>query len=542
MVGRSLDLARPSVPGRGAPRGLAAAVCLALGAVLTPSMIAAQYPGLPPPPPCHPQANSDLRTVADRALAGRTLAVVALQNSSSSASDTFLAPALTERLVARLREANTRPVIETRKFGVEQLSTPQAARAVAEAVGASHLLAGTVRRAPQGGAVAISLRVIRAADGRVEWTAARETDLGSMPGVLRELARDALRALGDRRAMDSPDGRWRDPRSAAAYEHYLRGIASAREATSAGWSEAVTQLDSATRVDPTFAPAFSRLAQAYASMLYWGWWDYTPAQRDALARRGLDAAASGLRLDASLSGALAARGALLVFRGPRDEADARAAMRRAVAANPRDAAARHWYGRVLMLLGEDAAARGELNEALRLAPRSPLVLYDLALLLRNGGDVDGACRMLDSAIAVDPLVAPPYALRALVRLPGGQLRYAWADAEIAGRLGWRRWSEAVSAVVDARARDTTSARDRVKQLMASRSASGAGTPDWSGPYVMIALATLGNRAAALDALKRTGASGALREFALRPPELRSLRAGRDAGRRGKEGPPSAGSP
>jgi hypothetical protein len=147
----------------------------------------------------------------------------------------------------------------------------------------------------------------------------------------------------------------------------------------------------------------------------------------------------------------------------------------------------------------------------------------LAQLDRREGRFSSACILLDSAVASDPTAAQAYILRALVRVRRGELRFAWADAETGGRLGWPLWGQAVSAVIDAEARDTVSARARTKSLLKSSSVSRDDPLQWTGPYLAIALAATGDSESAINLLERVRPRGARLWFALTAPEFAPLR-------------------
>src|SRR5216110_2971660 len=84
----------------------------------------------------------------------------------------------------------------------------------------------------------------------------------------------------------------------------------------------------------------------------------------------------------------------------------RAAVLTAIRLDPKSGEAHAWLGRLHTAYDWDwAAADAELKEALRLSPRVPTVLACAARLSEALGHWDEAIRLLDSAIARDPLFA-----------------------------------------------------------------------------------------------------------------------------------------
>lgn len=490
-------------------RLLAAGIAVACAA----PALGAQYPGLPPPPPCGPVRS--VPAAAPAAPAERTLGVVYFQNTAPAEADAYLGEALTHRVIDRLRALQSVRVVPTRRYGYDQLLAPGGARDIGRTIGVRYVLSATVMREPRAAEVTVRARIFRTADGALVWAGSRSAPLGTLPAVEEYLAAAADSTAGaPRSARLAPAA---VGRPSAAYAHFLRGEYLHGLHTEAGYRAAAAQYDSAVRADPTFDAALTRLALADASVLRWGWWNLDAVSRRALVAQGDAAAERALRLAPRSGAAWAARGAMILARDPAAWETAARALRTAVDRDAHSAVALRWYGRALFEAGDDAGARRALDRAVALDPEDALSLYELARIARVQGDPRSACALLDSAIAVDPTTAAPYALRALVRAQFGQLRYAWADAEIAGRLGWPGWGDAATAVVDVMARDSASARALTKEMLARRDAM------WTGEYLPIALVVSGNRDAALRVLRDARVHGALPPAALRAPELQPLR-------------------
>lgn len=484
------------------------------------SPLRAQYPSVPPPLPCVDSLSAAQRALfaADEGRPGpNSIGVVAFWNSAPLKRDEFLGEGLAHRLVVRLRAVDGLDVTETRKFGPPQLVQPAGIAAIGAWLHARYLLVGSVGRV--GGDVSVAARLLEAESGATLWRFSRVVSMTQLPGAEQEVVAGVLAKMGVAGLETEPA-----PRSVAgpAYEHFLRGAYAERLGTAAGYRQSVVEYDSAVRLDGSFAPAAARLGGAYAALLYWGWWDLSESQRHALISKGLTAVDRATELDSSLAESWAARGVLLAFLNPASFAGVRPALRRALASNPRQPDPYQWYGRMLYQAGDDEAARVMFQRALGLAPRSASVLFDLARLEFTERRFENACVLLDRAVAADPLWAPPYALRARTRLRRDQIRSAWADAETAGRLGWPLWGQAVGAVVDARARDTTSARARTKQLLQAYTRRGSDPAEWQGPYLAIALSAAGQRTKALDLLSQVSPRGAMFWTALRDPDFAAI--------------------
>jgi tetratricopeptide (TPR) repeat protein len=350
--------------------------------------------------------------------------------------------------------------------------------------------------------------------------------LRDLPALIDEIARAVAEAVaeGDKgsRSVGARLAGWSDSPSADVIGHFMRGTYDFSLGTISGYDAALAHFDSASKSDPAFAPAYSNTALTIATMLEWGWWDYGEPRVRELAERGLAAADRALMIDSASVNAWIARGSLLAFLNPRGYNGAFEAFRKAVATAPHDPEAHHWYGRALMQYGERSAARRELERAAALAPTNAGVLFDLAQLYRHDGGFNRTCIMLDSAVAASPTAAQVYVLRSLTRAQRGELRFAWADAETGGRLGWPYWAQAASAIIDARARDTAIARRRVDGIR--RAVSNGNRPrEWTGEYLAAALVASGQKDRALDLLERMQPRGARLWFTLTGPDFAPLR-------------------
>jgi tetratricopeptide (TPR) repeat protein/TolB-like protein len=452
--------------------------------------------------------------------------LVLFQNTATQASDAFLGRAVGIRLADAIVTTGAISMVASEKFGYEALTTPRGAKTVAAVLGVRYILGGRVGRT-QTGEISVVAELRRPSDGAVVWGLSRSTTMSGLPRLVDQIAAGVVGAVKDANSAPYPaSGRlaaWGNDVSAEVVEHFMRGTYYSSLNTISGYERALAQFDSAAKSDPGFAPAFASAGLTIATMLEWGWWDYGSERVGQLTERGLAATDRALKLDSASAKAWMARGSLLAFRNPRTYAGAFPAFRRAIAIAPGDAEAHHWYGRALMQVGERGAARSQFEKALELAPADARVLFDFAQLYRHDGSLNRACILLDSAVAASPTAAQIYVLRALTRARRGELRFAWADAETGGRLGWPYWSQSASAIVDAASRDTTGARERTNAIRKAVAKTGTRPQEWTGEYLAAALAAGGDRDRALDLLEKIRPRGARLWFALTGPDFAPLK-------------------
>ncbi|HET7550025.1 MAG TPA: hypothetical protein VFK04_01970 [Gemmatimonadaceae bacterium] len=461
-----------------------------------------------------------------RAPDAKSLGVVLFQNTATHPSDAFLGVALGIRVAEELLATGDIPVVASQKFGYEMLATPRGVSEVARTLGVRYVLGAKVGRM-ETGEITVLAELRRAKDGATVWSLRRSSAMREVPGLVADLVDGVVATLTNRELASRPTAArlagWSNIPAGEAVDHYLRGAYYSSLNTIADYEAALAQFDSASMMDPGSSIAFASSALTIAKMLEWGWWDYGAQRVAQLAERGLAAADRALQIDSSNAHAWVARGSLLSFRNPRTYAGVFGSYTRAIAYSAHDPVVHHWYGRALMQVGERTAARRELSKALDLAPTDAGVLFDFARLYRHDGSYNSACILLDSAVAASPTAAQVYILRALTRARRGELRFAWADAETGGRLGWPLWGQAASAAIDARARDTTGARERTDIVRKAAAAAGTHPREWTGEYLALALVASGQKERALDVLESAQPRGARLWFALTGPDFAALR-------------------
>ena len=135
-------------------------------------------------------------------------------------------------------------------------------------------------------------------------------------------------------------------------------------------------------------------------------------------------------------------------------------------------------------------------------------LADAAIALLRSRQPDAARRMIDSALAMSPTDAEAYALRARANAARGDLRSAWADAEVAERLGDDWQAQTLIATFEARVGERRAARDRLATLVKRVPAKVPFTAK-QGSELALAYVAAGDTKRALNALLRTRDDGTL---------------------------------
>ena len=135
-------------------------------------------------------------------------------------------------------------------------------------------------------------------------------------------------------------------------------------------------------------------------------------------------------------------------------------------------------------------------------------LADAAIALLRSRQPDAARRLIDSALAMSPTDPEAYALRARANAARGDLRGAWADAEVTERLGDDWQAQTLIASFEARVGETRAARDRLAALV-KRIPPKVPFTAKQGSQLALAYVAAGDNKRALNALLRTRDDGTL---------------------------------
>jgi serine/threonine protein kinase/TolB-like protein len=286
----------------------------------------------------------------------RTLAVLPLQNLGADKDIDFLRLALADEIATSLsyvKSLTIRPFATTRKYDSPTLDIQEAGKAMhVTDVVTGHFL-------KEGSQLQITLEAIDVENNRTLW---RDTmtvaapDLIAMRGEITAKVRQGLvPALGA--GTNSADGATR-PKNEEAYDLYLRSIALPHDP--APNKDAISMLERAVGLDPSYAPAWGALALRY---------HYDSAYSDggdAAFQRSNRAFEKAVALDPNLVSAAAQLITNHVERG-----DIVSAYRQA-----KDLVARH--------------------------PESASAHFGLAYVLRYGGAMEESAHECDSALELDP--------------------------------------------------------------------------------------------------------------------------------------------
>ena len=252
-----------------------------------------------------------------------------------SAKQDYFADGMTDALISELSNIGSLRVI-SRPSIMRYKGSTKSVPEIASELKVDAVLEGTVLES--GGRVRITARLIRASSDTSIWSNSYERDLRDVLDLQREVASAVAREV---RVAITPSEAARlaknSPINPEAYVAYLKGRELWNKRTREDMTRAIEQFQIAIAKDPSYAPAYVGLADAYMTASGNA---YLSAERAFPVAAA--AAQTALDLDESSAEAHISMAHLSFFRY--QFADTEKEFLRALALNPNYATAHHWYG------------------------------------------------------------------------------------------------------------------------------------------------------------------------------------------------------
>ena len=191
-----------------------------------------------------------------------SIAVLPFANVSTEPSQEFFSDGMTDEIAQALANVPAlRIVARSSAFAFKNQN--KGARAVGQALGATHLIEGSVRQT--GNRVRISAQLIEAENGLQLWSETYDRDLTDIFAVQEDIAQSIVASLHVPLGLAQGDALVRDrTKDLESYDQFLRARALVRGAGQKAIADAIALLEHVVTRDPGFAPAWGLLAQAYA--------------------------------------------------------------------------------------------------------------------------------------------------------------------------------------------------------------------------------------------------------------------------------------
>ncbi|MEO8623267.1 MAG: protein kinase [bacterium] len=365
----------------------------------------------------HALITRDSNAAQKRSTVARSIAVLPFVNASSDAENEYLSDGITDELIDALSKVEgLRVASRTSVFALK--GKPQDVRSIGALLGVTEVLEGTVRKA--GDRLRITVQLTSTSDGRLVWSHRFDRTLHDVFEIQDEIARtivDTLRATTF--ANLTPPISRRYTENVVAYGMYLRGRYAWNQRSQEGVAESIECFEQAIAADPSYALAYTGLADAYSLHV-----DYRSVPVAEGFERAKAYARKALELDDSLAEAHASL-AWSLFAYDWNWPESEREFRRAISLDPRYATGHQWYAFMLASGGQIDEALVEGHTAQELDPASVSVRRSLAWLYVYARRYEQARYHITRAIEMNPNAEESYRVLGFILTHDGQ----YAEAE-----------------------------------------------------------------------------------------------------------------
>jgi TolB-like protein/Tfp pilus assembly protein PilF len=330
----------------------------------------------------------------------RSVAVLPFATRTTSEEDEYFAEGMHDDLLTQLAKIDSLKVI-SRTSVMEYKGVTRNIRQIAEELEVATVVEGGVQRS--GDRVRVNVQLIDASTDQHLWAETYDEELtaANVFAIQSDLATKIASAL---RATLTPEVEERiaerPTESLAAYDLYVRGrfIFDNRGSTRAGVEAAADLYRQATAADPTYALAYTGLANTYLQLFNLGYLSESEAlpQARAVLERALES-------DPDLADGRILRAQLLRLDLRPEEAERE--VRRVLELNPGNAQAHALYSQVLLTLGHPEQSVSEARRAVQLDPLSVSLRRALVARLAWVSDYDGTIEESRKLLELEPTEA-----------------------------------------------------------------------------------------------------------------------------------------
>ncbi len=324
------------------------------------------------------------------------VAVLPFENLSPDKDNGLFADGVQDDILTKLAKIADLKVIS--RTSVMEYRGARNIRQIGTALRVSHVLEGSVRR--NAGKIHLNAQLIDARNDKHVWAEEYDRDINDMFAIQSEVAQRVAEQLQIRIAPAQLAQIDRRPTANLdAYEAYLRGLAHARAAydpSESDKAEAIRNFREATRLDPSFAEAWSWLSRRLSHFYFR---DNLRNQATLAAAR--EAARKAYELQPGSAEANIAEGYFLYY-GEKNYDEATRWFQKARGLAPGDAGVCEALALISRRMGKWRESADYFQRGVELSPRDAQLLEGQLLTLHELRDYPALLKASEALLAIDP--------------------------------------------------------------------------------------------------------------------------------------------
>ena len=324
-----------------------------------------------------------------------SIAVLPFENQNRDPNTDYLSDGVTETIINSLTQLpNLRVIARSSVFRYKGKETDP--MAVGKELSVRAVLTGRIMQ--RGDDLTISTELLDVRDNKQLWGEQYSAKVSDLLSVQRQIASQItsnlrLKLSGEEQSRLTK----RYTENPEAYQLYLRGRYFLNARTEDGIKKGIEYFQQAIAKDPTYALAYTGLADSYSSLIF-------PvgavAPREAMPK-AREAALQALAIDNTLGEAHASL-AFVKFYYDWDWSGAETEFKRAIELNPSYAEAHHYYSHYLIAMRRTEESLTESRRCLELEPSNILLNMHLGWHYLYAREYDRAVEQLQKTLEMDP--------------------------------------------------------------------------------------------------------------------------------------------
>ena len=334
---------------------------------------------------------------ADRGNDIRSLAVLPFANVNGNPNEEWLSDGITENTINSLSQLPELKVM-ARSTVFRYKNQNLDPQRIGKDLNVDAVLTGTMNQ--KGDNLIVNAELVNVRDGSQIWGHQYNQKTSDIMQVQKDLSEDISEKLRSRLTGEQMEKVAKNyTENADAYQLYMKGRYYWNKRTDEGIKKGIEYFQQAIEKDPSYALAYSGLADSYGV-------DTSPFPIEERNIKSKAAAKKALEIDDSLAEAHASLATSLQME--RDWLGSDQQLKRALELNPNYATARQWYAENLLVLGKVEKSIAQIKKAQELDPFSLIINATFGWVLYHARHFDPAIEQYKKTLEMDSRFEPVF--------------------------------------------------------------------------------------------------------------------------------------